>query len=77
MTSTMTQQKEARAAYASDEIRPFKISFPDEALADLKRRIIRQHEAVTWSVETESPCSPAAVSGASRTSKTCSRSPGW
>jgi pimeloyl-ACP methyl ester carboxylesterase len=36
VTSTMTQQ--GRPA-ASDSIRPFKVHFPDEALADLKRRI--------------------------------------
>jgi pimeloyl-ACP methyl ester carboxylesterase len=38
MTTTMTQNPEGRPA-ASDSIRPFKVHFPDEALADLKRRI--------------------------------------
>jgi pimeloyl-ACP methyl ester carboxylesterase len=38
VTTTMTQNPEGRPA-ASDSIRPFKVHFPDEALADLKRRI--------------------------------------
>src|SRR4026208_1430685 len=37
MTSTITQQQKSRPA-VSDAIRPFTNRFPDEALADLKRR---------------------------------------
>ena len=43
MTSTITQQQKSRPA-VSDAIRPFTNRFPDEALADLKRRIV----ATNW-----------------------------
>jgi pimeloyl-ACP methyl ester carboxylesterase len=43
MTSTMTQQKDSRPT-AADVIRPFTFRASDEALADLKRRII----ATNW-----------------------------
>src|SRR4026209_1982238 len=43
MTSTITQQQKSRPA-VSDAIRPFTNRFPDEALADLMRRIV----ATNW-----------------------------